>query len=267
VGYFEENLRSGYYFFGIVIATAYISQVWHHIDSHKRNRCKGKILALIDYTGIDGDEYHKIRHQELFNNPALIDAWGQFAHLTYFPNIQTGERLLEVGCGLGNNLVNVRKMVETYATEPAPAARDFAKTLGINAVPSVDDLPVGLQFHYILLRHVLEHVPEPHAFLHDLHGRLLPGGKIILVLPTESPFSPADPGDLNHHLYCWNRQTISNLLADTNYTAIETRLSWHNGRRILLPLYKKLGAKSYQRAIQLFGKITKTSEIIAVATL
>lgn len=223
-------------------------------------------MALIDYTGADGDEYHKIRHQELFNNPTLIKAWGEFAHLTYLPNIRPGERLLEVGCGLGNNLVHVRKIAEVYATEPAPAARDFVGTLGINAVASLDDLPAGLKFHYILLRHVLEHVSEPRTFLGDLHGLLLPGGKIIVVLPTESPFSPVDPGDLNHHLYCWNPQTISNLLTDADYKKIETRISSHNGRRILLPVYKRLGAKPYRAVTQWFGKITRASEIIATAT-
>lgn len=223
-------------------------------------------MALIDYTGIDGDEYHKIRHQELFNNPALINAWAEYAHLTYFPSIKPSDKLLEVGCGLGNNLAHVRKIAEVYATEPSPAARDFAKTLGINAVASLEDLPAGTRFDYVFLRHVLEHVSDPHTFLTELRGWLQPEGQIIVVLPTESPYAPVNPADMDHHLYCWNRQTISNLLTDTNYKVVAARISYHNGRRVLLPLYRKLGVKTYQKATQWFGRLTKASELIAIAT-
>lgn len=223
-------------------------------------------MALINYADTAGDEYHKVRHQELFNNPALIEAWGTYAQLTYFPEVRPTDKILEVGCGLGNNLVHIRKMAEVYATEPSPAARDFAKGIGINAVASLEDLPTALQFDYVFLRHVLEHVSEPHAFLTELRGRLKPDGKIIIVLPTESPYSPVNPSDLDHHLYCWNRQTISNLLTDTGYKVTTARISHHNGRRVLLPLYRRLGPKTYHKATQWFGRLTKAAELIAVAT-
>ncbi len=224
-------------------------------------------MPLIDYTSQQGNEYHKMRHAEMIGNDALIQAWGHYARLTYFADLKKGERVLEVGAGLGNNLVALRDIADVYATEPAPSAREHANSLGVKTVSSLDDLEEGLRFHHILLRHVLEHVPEPHILLTQLLQHLEPGGTLIVVLPIESPYMRPDPQDLNHHLYAWSRHTIGNLLADVGFQKIESEINWYNGRRVLMPIFQRFGPEAYRKSVYWFGRIKRSAEIIATASI
>lgn len=224
-------------------------------------------MPLIDYSSQQGSEYHKIRHAEMIGNDALIQAWGHYARLTYFTRLKMGERVLEVGAGLGNNLVALRDIADVYATEPAPSAREHANSLGVKTVPSLDDLEAGMRFHHILLRHVLEHVAEPHVLLTQLLRHLEPGGTLIVVLPIESPYMAPDPQDVNHHLFAWSRQTIENLLTDVGFQTVGSEINWYNGRRALIPVFERFGPEAYRKSVSWLGRIKRSSEIIATASI
>jgi 2-polyprenyl-3-methyl-5-hydroxy-6-metoxy-1,4-benzoquinol methylase len=222
-------------------------------------------MALIDYASAEGDAYHRERHKEFFESPALTEAWAAFIHRVYFPDLPRGATVLEVGAGLGTNLLSIKSIADVYAVEPAQAAREQCEQHGLRSFSKLEALPADVRFDYILIRHVLEHVQDPRAMLLEVRGLLKPAGQLIVALPSEPPFAKPDPDDIDHHLFSWNRQTIANLLTDCGYTVVEARLNWRNGRRLFLPLYRLFGTGAYAFALRALGWVRRYCEIVVVA--
>lgn len=222
-------------------------------------------MGSINYSGQEGNLYHRLRHGEIFGNEALIIAWSMYAQAIYLREATSGHKVLEIGAGTGINLHSVNKVADVVAVEPAEEAREHCRKLGIKAIPSIDDLPSDARFDYILMRHVLEHIKEPRQLLVRVRGILAPGGKLVLVLPVESPYKNIDPNDIDHHMYCWNRQTIGNLLTSLGYGVKETRVNRYNGRRFFLPVFKLFGVGLYGKLLFLLGTLIPLAEIIVVA--
>lgn len=222
-------------------------------------------MGLIDYKGEEGDRYHRQRHPEIFGNPELIGAWSRYAKDVYFRRVRPQGRVLEVGAGLGHQIAAMKDGHEVFAVEPARIGREHCESLGLKTFGDIGHIPASVNFDAILLRHVLEHVPEPRRLLMDLKTRLAPGGELILILPVESPYRPAVPGDLDHHLFCWNRQSAANLLTDAGYGVVEIKLHWFNGRRIFLWVYRLFGLRAYGLAMRWLGRIRRCCEIIVFA--
>lgn len=222
-------------------------------------------MPSMDYSSADGDAYHAERHREFFENPLLARAMADFVRLTYFADLKAGESVLEIGAGLGTNLLAVKDIARVTAVEPSKLAREHCAAQGIPALESLPALPPGARFDRVLLRHVIEHLPEPRKMLLDAKTLLAPGGKLIVALPIESIEAAPDPRDIDHHLYSWTRQTIANLLQDCGYREIATRLNYRNGRKLLLPIYRVFGARTYARGLQALGRMRGLSEIVAEA--
>jgi SAM-dependent methyltransferase len=222
-------------------------------------------MALIDYAGTEGDAYHRERHKEFFESPTLTEAWAAFIHRVYFPDLPKGATFLEVGAGLGTNLLSIKDIADVYAVEPAQAAREQCQKHGLRSFSKLQDLPAGLRFDYVMIRHVLEHVQDPRAMLLEVQTLLKPAGQLVIALPSEPAFAKPDPDDIDHHLYSWNRQTIANLLKDCGYTVVDARLNWRNGRRLFLPLYRMFGVRAYTFALRTLGWLRRYCEIVVVA--
>ena len=222
-------------------------------------------MTTPNYSSAEGDAYHAARHKEFFENPLLTRAMADFVRLTYFADLKPGQRVLEIGAGLGTNLLGIKDIAKVTAVEPSKLAREHCQSLGIEALASLDELPKDTTFDYVLLRHVIEHVQDPRKMLLDAKPLLAPGGKLIVALPIEPIEAPPVPNDLDHHLYSWTRQTIHNLLRECGYREIETRLNYRNGRKLLLPVYRWFGAKAYARGLWALGRLRGLSEIVAEA--
>jgi SAM-dependent methyltransferase len=219
----------------------------------------------IDYAGPQGDAYHRERHQEFIESAELSQAWAAYLELTYFPRIEKGAKFLEVGAGLGTNLLSLKNTADVYAVEPSPEARERCASHGIRTFAALQELPAGMRFDYVMLRHVLEHLSEPKKMLLELKPLLAPAGKLIVALPVESPIAPPQLNDIDHHLYSWSRQTISNLLTDCGYRVVSTKLNYRNGRRIFLPLHRWFGPRAYAFALRTLGRLRGYCEIVVVA--
>jgi SAM-dependent methyltransferase len=222
-------------------------------------------MTTPDYSSAEGDAYHASRHKEFFENPLLTRAMADFVRLTYFADLKSGQSVLEIGAGLGTNLLAIKDIARVTAVEPSPLAREQCRLEGIAVLASLNDLPKNATFDFVLLRHVIEHVQDPRAMLLSAKPLLAPGGKLIVALPIEPIESAPSPGDIDYHLYSWTRQTIHNLLNDCGYRNISTRLNYRNGRKLLLPIYRAFGAKTYAKAMFVLGRIRGLSEIVVEA--
>src|SRR5580765_3303378 len=125
-------------------------------------------MSTPDYSSAEGDAYHAARHREFFENPQLTKAMSEFIRQTHFADLRSGQSVLEIGAGLGTNLLAITDIARVTAVEPAKLAREHCAKLGIQSLASLEELQVGAQFDYVMLRHVIEHLQEPRRMLMDV---------------------------------------------------------------------------------------------------
>ena len=121
------------------------------------------------------------------------------------PHLSTGSRILEVGCGAGNLLLQaavpgsyplaldlsmqaltfVRSRLQE-ATSAARAPGGFACTQAIG-----EWLPLaGASFDCVLMSEVIEHLDAPEVSLREAARVLRPGGRLLITTPNYRSFWP-----------------------------------------------------------------------------
>jgi len=104
-------------------------------------------------------------------------------------------RTLDVGCGLGRNLMNLENGI---GVDHNAEAVSIARNRGLTAY-TTDEWPdsgaaIHASFDSILLAHVLEHVSQQDSddIIAAYLPYLRPNGKLVLICPQEKGF-PTDP--------------------------------------------------------------------------
>lgn len=123
--------------------------------------------------------------------------------------------ILEVGVGPGWNLVRLpahRRVGQDVTLAYAGHLLDH----GVEFVSSLLQLS-GQQFDVVILSHVLEHLLEPAKMLMQIGPLLKQDGRLLLLVPLESPVRKFSEKDKNHHLVSWNAQTLNEFLAASGY--------------------------------------------------
>jgi SAM-dependent methyltransferase len=148
-------------------------------------------------------------------------------------------RLLDLGCGDGNNLVWLSKYAElNYGSDynlvrlvrskaQNPAAQIFAAD--ILDFPSTDDA-----FDVIFFNHVIEHIPDDRTALASVRRILAPGGLLILGTPNEGAWwwqwaYKRDPQTLaaTDHCHFYTAHTIGDKVREAGLGLVETHhMGW-----------------------------------------
>ncbi len=133
-----------------------------------------------------------------------------------------GKRLLDIGCGAGEFLVEARKAgCEVYGVDFVEEKTVVArKRFGLENVVCASAFEAveafkGKAFDYVTFFEVLEHLEDPAGFISRVRGLLKPGGRVALSVPnrgrTMARFDKEDGPP--HHLTRWNVKSVTGFLS------------------------------------------------------
>jgi 2-polyprenyl-3-methyl-5-hydroxy-6-metoxy-1,4-benzoquinol methylase len=98
-----------------------------------------------------------------------------------------GGRVLDVGCGEGRTLEQLRDLgwqVEGVDFDRGAVLAAAARGIPVRLGTLADQRYPDGAFDAVVHRHVLEHVPDPIGFLAECRRLLAPGGRLALVTPN-----------------------------------------------------------------------------------
>ena len=204
--------------------------------------------------------YHAQRHSTHFNDD-YYNARAKIALTKFFGDIDINQRILDFGCGLGQNILY---LPNAMGYDISNFGVEFCKRKGINATNNLDEVP-DEGFDIVFTSHVLEHHPHPKTMVEQMYSKLKKGGTLILVIPFERHGKAKFELDLNQHLFMWNFQNINNLLMVSGFKIKQNKYVFGAGYNKLLPLAKK-NFGLYRTATNVLSKLTGIREIMVVAS-
>lgn len=130
-------------------------------------------------------------------------------------DVQSATSVIEIGCGPGVFLEKARQAGgRVVGVEYNQRALEIARNKGLTVYEANDPNQEQLkdQFDIAFSFHVLEHVPDPVAFVEDMLKWVKPGGKIGLSVPNmDGPVQYINPCVSNmppHHATRWKLKTF-----------------------------------------------------------
>lgn len=143
----------------------------------------------------------------------------------FAPEVRGVDRLLDFGCGGGYILEQLDAKEKIGVEVNEAAARDVARK-GIKVFPTLDAVEDGWA-DVIISHHALEHVDRPLDVAMTMLAKLRPGGKVVIVTPTEGAGMKYQDDDVNFHLYTWSPSNLGNLLKRAGFAGISAEPVYH----------------------------------------
>jgi len=204
--------------------------------------------------------YHSHVNQKPMEDEVYFQGQAVLRRELYFRDIE-GKRVLEFGCGLGQNIALIPGAAGFDASREA---REHCQKRGLKVFAKATQVPKG-KWDIVLCRHVLEHLEDPLSALRLMRNFLSPGGQLYLVLPRDKDEPSGLEPDIHQHLFTWNFRAANNLLNRAGYKVVRNEYRYFQGVRLFLPLKKFLGDKVYVTAVQALGRSMGQGEFFLVA--
>lgn len=161
-----------------------------------------------------------------------------------------GLKILEIGCGVGNNLEYFKRFGDVTGADSSPIAIEYAREkTGLEIVKCVlpFDVPFGDQsFDLVIMLDVLEHIDEDIKALKCVYRLLRHGGILVCTVPAY-PFLWSVHDELFHHKRRYTLTGLKDNLSSSNY--LVKRITYYNF--LLFPLGS---------LIRVFSKLLKVNK-------
>jgi len=213
------------------------------------------LKSTLDYE----EWYHTERHNTHFNDD-YYNSRAKIAITKFFSGFDTNSRILDFGCGLGQNIFY---LPNAMGYDISKFGVEFCKKKNIKATNNLNDVP-DEEFDIVISTHVLEHHPNPKEMLVQIFSKLKKGASLILVIPHEVHGIPKFELDLNQHLFMWNFQAINNLLITTGFKVVQNKYVRGAGYNKLLKL-ARINFNLYKTATNLISRLSGIKEMMIVA--
>jgi hypothetical protein len=135
-------------------------------------------------------------------------------------------KILDIGCDKGAFLDEARRYGHiSVGVEPSVSARSYCRKIGLNVVPSIDD--VDQSFEIVIMSHSLEHHLNPKETLNKLKSKMTRDSIIIIRVPAFDSFWSKllkhkwiwfQP---DNHYYHFSIKSLTNLLKISGFELIE----------------------------------------------
>jgi 2-polyprenyl-3-methyl-5-hydroxy-6-metoxy-1,4-benzoquinol methylase len=217
------------------------------------HRC-GLVYQSPRMTEPESQDFYEQGYRKLYQGqetPVAKDLAIQDARATVVLNflggqIKPGGHILDIGCSAGTLLKRLQEQyqAEVCGVEPGRMYRQYAQSTGLQIYPSLEDLQQDSSQHFRLVNmmHVLEHLPDPLAYLVHLRDHLLePEGWLLVEVPNlygHDCFEVA-------HLVSFSPHTLTQLVERAGYKIVKIRAHGFPRSR-LIPLYLTLLARPAQ---------------------
>lgn len=174
-------------------------------------------------------ERYSYEAQHLHALPAFLQPVVAEKVRGFAPFRRTG-RLLDVGFGAGAFLLAAKEQSwRTYGIEVSRLAIEQARNNGLGEVVHADFLEAPFErayFDVIVMSELIEHVPDPHAYVRQAQRLLAPGGLLYLTTPhgrgisgrlLKETWSVCCPPE---HLHLFSKRSMRRCLTENGFGAI-----------------------------------------------
>lgn len=224
---------------------------------------------ILDFEHIEDGSVDTFLRQYLENTAGLWEMFWPPASL----RDRAGKSFLDVGCGFGFTADAWRTVVnpEAYGCDPAPYASAGRRLLGPHIFQALlDDVEAlrGRRFDIVYSSEVIEHVPDPAAFVRLLASRLTDSGTLVLTTPAADFVQPqSDVATTEaalaagYHAFLFSRAALEKLLRASGLQHViverhnERLIAWASNVEIdrvapdmLVPLYLRYLVEAAKRA-------------------
>jgi 2-polyprenyl-3-methyl-5-hydroxy-6-metoxy-1,4-benzoquinol methylase len=168
---------------------------------------------------IEGDD---LLYERLQQNEGYYSTWN-WEHEVAFNRIKPKDKVLEVGCGIGNFLQKLSENnIHSTGLELNTNAINICKKKNLNVYHEMlDEHNMQHKGYYdvVCCFQVLEHIKDPSTFIKECLKSVRLGGTIIFGVPNSNPYiyKRDKLHTLNlppHHMGLWNKKVFLKL---TNY--------------------------------------------------
>jgi SAM-dependent methyltransferase len=202
--------------------------------------------------------------KKYFNWQKNIGYFGGIANKFKFEkHIKKNDIVLDFGSGGGYLLKNIN-CKDKIGIEINESARKEAQLNEVKSIESIDKIKNEFA-DVIISNHALEHVECPLNILKKLKNKLKKKGKIIFVVPHQSPKEKYIQNDINQHLYTWNPLTLGNLFKNAGYKNIKVSVIRHKWPPKYIQIYNIFGLKIFHIISKLYAIIKNNYQIKIIA--
>jgi len=181
-----------------------------------------------------------------------------------------GERVLEIGSGIGNNVRILMQYTDVIATEIEPVYLEVLRNAYLNTPgvevyawdatqPPPDDLP---QPDSILCSNVIEHIEDDRVVVRNADKLLKPGGRMIFIVPRgQNLYSSLDSAIGHYRRY--DREQMCALFGEIGYDIEEcftlNKIGvlgwWYRGKIAKQQAIGRFGLKAFNVLVPIFRLI------------